>query len=129
MVTFSFAESNITKLSELEKNKNKLYTAKDNVLYYMDSGMLSYYEGDYLESIDKLSKAEQLIDEYYTKSITQNIASFLANDTVIEYPGEDYEDIYLNLIKAIAYYKAGKWEEGFHELNAYRRKANSHKRR
>lgn len=124
MVTFSFAESNITKLSELEKNKNKLYTAKDNVLYYMDSGMLSYYEGDYLESIDKLSKAEQLIDEYYTKSITQNIASFLANDTVIEYPGEDYEDIYLNLIKAIAYYKAGKWEEGFHELNAYRRKAN-----
>ena len=63
MVTFSFAESNITKLSELEKNKNKLYTAKDNVLYYMDSGMLSYYECDYLESIDKLSKAEQLIDE------------------------------------------------------------------
>ena len=93
-------------------------------MYYLDSGMLAYYENDFSGAIERLSKAEQFIDDYYTKSVTQNMAAFLTNDTAIEYPGEDYEDIYINLIKTISYYKAGKWEEGFHELNAYRRKTN-----
>ena len=120
---FCFAQ-NITSSKDLENNKNKLYTSKDNVLYYLDSGMLSYYEGNYNSAIEKLSSAEKYINDYYTKSITQNVTGFLTNDSVIEYAGEDYEDIYINLIKTIAYYKAGKWEEGFHELNAYRRKTN-----
>ena len=127
-VTLCFAE-NITASKELESKKDKLYTNRDNVLYYLDSGMLSYYEDDYMGAIDKLSKAEQFISDYYTKSITQNISGFLTNDTAIEYPGEDYEDIYINLIKTIAYYKAGKWEEGFHELNAYRTKTNKLKQK
>ena len=127
-VALCFAE-NITTSKELENKKDKLYTKRDNVLYYLDSGMLSYYEDDYMGAIDKLSKAEQYISDYYTKSITQNIAGFLTNDTAIEYPGEDYEDIYINLIKTIAYYKAGKWEEGFHELNAYRTKTNKLKQK
>ena len=121
---FCFAQNNITTSKQLETNKNNLYSNKDQVLYYLDSGMLSYYENDYLSAVEKLTNAEKLIDEYYTKSITQNINAFITNDSAIEYPGEDYEDIYINLIKAIAYYKAGKWEEGFHELNAYRRKTN-----
>lgn len=121
---FCFADNNITSLKQLETNKSNLYSNKDKVLYYLDSGMLSYYENDYLGAVEKLTNAEQLIDDYYTKSITQNIDAFITNDNAIEYPGEDYEDIYINLIKAISYYKAGKWEEGFHELNAYRRKTN-----
>lgn len=122
--TLIFAQKNVTSLQDLEKNKEKIYSKRDNVLYYLDSGMLAYYENDFSGAIERLSKAEQFIDDYYTKSVTQNMAAFLTNDTAIEYPGEDYEDIYINLIKTIAYYKAGKWEEGFHELNAYRRKTN-----
>ena len=38
-VTLCFAE-NITTSKELESKKDKLYTNRDNVLYYLDSGML-----------------------------------------------------------------------------------------
>jgi len=109
--------------AELERKASSMYSSKDQVLYNLDSGMLSYYEGKYSDTIRKLTKAEELIFDYYTKSITQNAAAFLTNDNVIEYPGEDYEDIYANLFKALAYYQNGQWEEGFHEVNAYQRKA------
>ncbi|MBQ0050451.1 MAG: hypothetical protein KBT11_00130 [Treponema sp.] len=123
---FSAFSAEIVKSSaELEKKADSLYPAKDNVLYFLDSGMLNFYEGNYSAAVEKLSEAEKYIDDYYTKSISQNTAAFFTNDNVIEYPGEDYEDIYLNLFKAISYYKAGQWQEGFHEVNAYKRKAGA----
>ena len=128
-VIFSFAQEPIKSAEDLERKANQLYTSKDAVLYNLDSGMLSYYEGDYTSAINKLSVAETLIDEYYTKSVSQFAASLMTNDNVIEYPGEDYEDIYTNLFKTLAYYKIGKWEEGFHEINAFKRKANALKNR
>ena len=75
MQRISFRLKNNT---QLETNKNNLYSNKDQVLYFLDSGMLSYYENDYLSAIEKLTDAEKLIDEYYTKSITQNIFRLLS---------------------------------------------------
>ena len=40
-VALCFAE-NITTSKELENKKDKLYTKRDNVLYYLDSGMELY---------------------------------------------------------------------------------------
>ena len=59
--TFIFAEKNVTSLQELEKNKDQIYSKKDNVLYYLDSGMLAYYEDDFSGAIERLSKAEQSV--------------------------------------------------------------------
>lgn len=123
MLEHLFAVDSVININTLEKNKKMNYSKKDKVLYNLDSGILNYYEGKYTDSIAKLTTAEKLIYDYYTKSITQSAAAFISNDNVIDYPGEDYEDIYLNLFKALAYYKCGKWEEGFHEINAYKRKA------
>lgn len=125
VASLTFSAEIVKSSAELERKADKMYSSKDNVLYYLDSGMLNYYEGNYSAAIEKLSEAENFISEYYTKSISQNTAAIFTNDSVIEYPGEDYEDIYLNLFKALAYYKAGKWEEGFHEINAYKRKAGA----
>lgn len=120
----AFAADRARSSSELERKADSLYSAKDAVLYNLDSGMLHYYEGNYKTAIERLSTAEALIDEYFTKSVTQNTAAFLTNDSELDYAGEDYEDIYLNLFKAIAYYKDDRWEEGFHELEAYKRKSS-----
>lgn len=124
VLTSAFSNEYAKSSLELEKSAKKNYSSKDKVLYYLDSGMLNYYEGNYSATVEKLSDAENLIEDYYTKSVSQNTAALLTNDSAIEYPGEDYEDIYLNLFKALAYYNAGKWQEGFHELNAYKRKAS-----
>ena len=61
--------------------------------------MLHHYNGDFEQSNTLLSKAETAFDELYTKSIGRAAASMLLNDNILEYSGEDYEDIYLNIFK------------------------------
>lgn len=121
--TTVFCTEYVKSSEELESKVDDLYSPKDYVLYFLDSGMLNYYEGNWNTAVEKLNGAENYINEYYAKSITQNAASLIINDSVIDYPGEDYENIFLNLFKALAYYNDGQMQEGFHELNAYRRKA------
>ena len=48
--------------------------------------------------------------------MTQNAASFIANDNTKDYAGEDYEDIYLNVFNALNYYHAGKIDDALVEI-------------
>jgi hypothetical protein len=61
----------------------------------LDKGLLEHYVGNYRDSSQDLENAERLIQDTFTKSVTAGIASYIANDNTKEYPGEDYEDIYL----------------------------------
>ncbi|WP_228378715.1 hypothetical protein, partial [Treponema endosymbiont of Eucomonympha sp.] len=92
------------------KGKNKpettLYPEKNRVLLYLDRGMLEHYAGDYEASYADLSEAEREIEEAYTKSVTQSLASYAANDNAKDYAGEDYEDIYVNIFNALNAYHA-----------------------
>jgi hypothetical protein len=78
--------------------------------------MLLHYAGDYASSSLDLQEAERQLREAYTKSITQNIASYLTNDTVKDYAGEDFEDIYLNIFNALNYYNQGDTEGAMVEI-------------
>ncbi|MDR2433263.1 MAG: hypothetical protein LBD47_01675 [Treponema sp.] len=101
----------------LEKRKNSLYAgSKDRVLYFLDKGMLSHYAGDYEQSSQLLESGEQAIEAAYTRSVTREIGSYLLNDTVLEYPGEDYEDIYINSFNALNYYYRGNLEDAMVEI-------------
>ena len=90
--------------AELETASSFLYGQHDEVLNYLDKGLVAHYVGDYELSNSNLSQAEKLIQTYYAKSITQNMSSMLINDTVIDYSGDPYEDIYLNIIVHIIIY-------------------------
>ena len=95
-------------IAMLESLKGRIYTAsKDSVLYYLDKGMLHHYAGEYEESSELLQKGEQAIEEAFTKSISRGAGSLLVNDNVLEYAGEDYEDIYVNAFNALNYYHRG----------------------
>jgi hypothetical protein len=94
-------------LTALEKGQSSgasIYPSKNIIMYYLDKGMLEHYAGRYRESAEDLEEAERLIYEAYTKSVTQDIASYVANDNTKDYPGEDYEDIYINVFSALNYY-------------------------
>ncbi|MBQ3800843.1 MAG: hypothetical protein II837_11155 [Treponema sp.] len=107
----------------MEKNGKKLYGKKSDVVQGMDEGLLSYYTGDYAASIKRLTRTESKIDEYFAKSISQSIESFLVNDLVIDYAGEDYEDLYLNLFKSLSYYHLGMLEDAIVEINRFENKS------
>jgi hypothetical protein len=100
----------------LEKNRNILYKSGDKILYYLDKGMLQHYAQQYSESSKLLQEGERAIEEAFTKSITQEISTYLVNDNVRDYGGEDYEDIYINVFNALNYYHRGDPEGAMVEI-------------
>lgn len=91
-------------ISEVEKARERgAYPNKERLLYLLDMGILHHYAGDYAESNDYLELAERSIEELYTASVSRAALSMLLNDNALEYRGEDYEDIYLNVFKALNY--------------------------
>jgi len=103
-------------IEQLEKNKNTLYTSRDAVLYNLDKGILSHYAEQYAESSLLLQEAERAIEEAFTKSITQEISTYILNDNTRDYSGEDYEDIYINAFNALNYYHRGELEGAMVEI-------------
>ena len=103
----------------LEADKKSLYAGTDAVLYNLDSGMLAHFAGDYDASNERLSEAEKLMEYYYAKSVVQTVGSFILNDSLVDYAGEDYEDIYTNLFMALNYIQLRKIDDAFVEIRRF----------
>jgi len=100
----SFATQNFDQTIELLKNyeKKEIYKIKDNVLLELELGTVNHFNQQYDSSTIHFERAEEKIDQLYTKSISRGLASFLiTNDNALAYDGEDYEDIYLNTFKSL----------------------------
>ncbi|GHU09658.1 hypothetical protein FACS1894151_07870 [Spirochaetia bacterium] len=100
-------EAAITALEEGQAKKTPIYPGGNRVMLALDRGMLEHYAGYYRESSEDLQQGEILIEEAYTKSLSQEITTYIANDNTRDYPGEDYEDIYINTFNALNYYNRG----------------------
>jgi hypothetical protein len=87
-----------------KKPKNPIYPEKNLILLHLDKGMLEHYAGGYEASYNDLTLAEQSIADAYTKSLSQDVSSYVANDNVKDYAGEDYEDVYINIFNALNSY-------------------------
>ncbi len=111
-------------INKIKRSKDKYYTSKEKVVYYLDRGMLHFYNRDYGKSNEYLTKAENAIDENYTKSISKAAISLLLNDNALDYAGEDYEDIYLNIFKALNYIELGNFDDAFVEIRRIEIKLN-----
>lgn len=103
-------------IAVIEKAKKKEYAEKDRVLYWLDVGMLYHYDLRHRESNEVLTQAEYAIEELYTKSVSKAMASGLLNDNALDYFGEDYEDIYLNVFKALNYLNMDDFDSAFVEI-------------
>ncbi len=101
----------------LQLQAPNLLKAQGPIIMNYDMGVLARLTSQYTDSNNYLSNSERLIQEAYTESITANIASFLVNDNTKEYQGEDYEDMYLNVFKALNYLHMGDTEGALVELN------------
>lgn len=84
--------------------RKKVYTHRNEIMFYLDRGMVNHYAGYYEESSQDFQIAEQLIEEAFTKSMSAEVGSYLLNDNVKEYAGEDYEDLYVNVFNSLNYY-------------------------
>jgi hypothetical protein len=105
-------------LSAMEKSnvRNSVYTNKNAILYYLDRGMIRHYAEYWEDSSLDLEEAERLIEAAFTRSISQEIGSYIANDNAKDYPGEDYEDLYINVFNALNYYHRNDMEGALVEI-------------
>jgi len=99
-----------------QRRRNAVYSERNAIMLFLDKGLLEHYAGNYAESSNDLQNAERLIEEAYTKSITESFFSYIINDNIKEYPGEDFEDIYINVFNALNYYNRGDMEGALVEI-------------
>lgn len=91
------------------------YPDNSRLLWLLDSAMVHMYCRDFEAAQKKFREAEDLAQELWTLSLSRETASFLVNDYVLEYPGEDFERAYIHMMSALAYVDEGRPEEALVE--------------
>ena len=72
-------------IKKIEEEKDDIYGDNSVFLYHFDQGALHHYNGKNKESIKHFEKAEQVYEDLYTKSVTNETAAILTNDNVRPY--------------------------------------------
>jgi hypothetical protein len=93
----------------------KEYGEGSRVLYGMDRGMTLQLVGDYQQSNAVLELAEEELDRLYTRKIRTQALAFMTNDTALPYEGDPYEQVLINVLKALNYAVLGQWQDALVE--------------
>ena len=91
------------------------YGTKSRVLYGMDRGMTLQLAGEYEQSNMVLEQAEDEVDRLYTRSIRTESLAFMTNDNSLPYEGEPYEQVMINVLKALNYASLNRWQDALVE--------------
>src|ERR1035437_3023812 len=108
-------------LIDTEKANGSEYNDKNTLLYYFDKGSVTQMLGEYKLSSDFLDKADDMIDKLYTKSAVDEAGAFLSNDLNIKYAGEDFEQVMVNIMKALNF----MYEDNFDAARVEVKKVNN----
>ncbi|MBI5418082.1 hypothetical protein HZA55_09090, partial [Candidatus Poribacteria bacterium] len=101
--------------SLVQSSKETEYGDKNDLLYYLDQGMLLHLSGDYQRSNEIFEKAKTTAQNYFTKSITTEASTFLINDNMRPYYGEDFERAMIHVFSALNYVALGQEQEALVE--------------
>lgn len=93
----------------------KTYSDKDRLLYWMDRGMTLHLAGRYQESNDLLERADQEIERLYTRQLRTEAKAMLTYDTAFPFEGSPFEQVMVNVVKALNYAAMGNWTEALVE--------------
>jgi hypothetical protein len=119
-IDYSVDHSNYTAavdtIVKRQESKKVIYSQKNAIMLFLDKGLLEHYSGNYSASSADLQNAERLIEEAYTKSISEGFFFYIVNDKVKEYLGDDFENIYLNVFNALNYYNTNNIEGALVEI-------------
>lgn len=108
---------------------------RNRLLYYLDRGYVSWMRNNYLQSVEHLNIAENIIDDYSINLGAEALA-LVSNPMMKPYRAEDFEVVMVNCFKAINFMQLGNFEAAMVEcrrinlkLNALNDKYPRHKNR
>jgi hypothetical protein len=123
-VETSLAQARFADADHLVEEHAPQYGRKNQVLYALDRAMTLHYAGQYEESNRFLERAEQLIDDLFTKSVTAETRAMLSNDLTLPYEGEDFETVMINVVAALNYVLLNQWDDALVEARKVDHKLN-----
>ncbi len=97
-------------------NQPESYGHQNRLLYLLDYGLISHYASKYEKSIRLFEEAKKLYDEQYTVSLSNQASTWLINDNLAPYRGEDFERVMINIFQALNYALLGNMEESLVEV-------------
>lgn len=90
-------------VKKIKENPDEFYGEKSEFLYHFDLGSLYHYDGDNKKSSKHFEKAEQIYDDLFTKSVTNEAASLVTNDNIRPYRAKPFEMIMLYQYQILNY--------------------------
>lgn len=96
----SFTESDyeqaLERVEQIDRGSSEL-------LYFYEKGLILHYGNRHVESNEVFERAELLLDELYTKSVSREAAALAVSDNIARYRGTAYEAILVNYYKILNY--------------------------
>ena len=87
----------------------------DQLLFLFDRATALHHAGDYEQSIKEFEVAEKLAEIKDYTSLSSEAATFVTNDKILAYKGEDFEKVLISQYQALNYLMLGKYEDALVE--------------
>jgi len=113
---FEAANKLLEKDNKSRKNRNQL-------LYYLNRGYVSWMLNDYRQAVNHLNTAERLIDDH-TIQIGAEALALVTNPMIKPYRAEDFEIVMVNCFKAISFMQMDEYESAMVECRRINLKLN-----
>lgn len=88
---------------------------RDNLLLFMEKGLILHHVGRYEDSIAELLKASKLMEEQDIISLSQQTASLVTNDWITAYKGEYSERLWVHTWLMMNFLLVSKYESALVE--------------
>ena len=115
LVDKSLLASDYQQADSIIQKAEEEYGTKSRVLYWMDRGMTLQLAGQYQQSNEVLEQAEEEIDRLYTRHIRTESLGFMTNDNSLPFEGDPYEQVMINVLKALNYASLNQWQDALVE--------------
>lgn len=115
LVDNSLRDQNFRQAEAIIQQAEKEYGSKSRVLYGMDRGMLLQLAGEYEQSNAVLEETEQEVDRLYTRTVRSETLALVTNDNALPYEGEPFEQVMINVLKALNYAHLNQWQDALVE--------------
>ncbi len=91
-------------LEALESSAIKT-ASRNRLLYLFEKAQIYESMGEGKKSRNLLLKADKIVDELYTVSVSKEAATYLFNESAQDYAGEDYEKVAIHTMLALSFLK------------------------
>ena len=104
LIKQAFEDSNydsaLQRIDEIDQGSSEL-------LYLYEKGLVLHYQNQWEASNELFQRAELLLEELYTKSVSRELAALAISDNITKYRGESFEAIIINYYKILNYLYLG----------------------